>query len=223
MIKGIFFDAADVFYERRESTASFAQELLKQRGYRVDVSAQDLVRQKDLHMQATEGRIGHEEFWSEFLQMRGVVDAAQRKILVQQIIEQAHDVVTIPGGRTAMAALKQRGFVLGIVTDTMYPVEWKMAWLKKVGIAEFIDIIACSTVLGAHKPNPEIYVNAMQQAKLAPNESAFVGHDAHELAGARRAGMTTVAVNFDPDAKADFYCTSLLDLLNVPIFQVVAA
>jgi len=223
MIKGIFFDAADVFYERRESTASFAQELLKQRGYRVDVSAQDLVHQKDLHMQATEGRIGHEEFWSEFLQMRGVVDAAQRQILVQQIIEQAHDVVTIPGGRTAMAALKQRGFVLGIVTDTMYPVEWKMAWLKKVGIAEFIDIIACSTVLGAHKPNPEIYVNAMQQAKIAPSESAFVGHDARELEGARRAGMTTVAVNFDPEAKADFYCTSLLDLLNVPIFQVVAA
>ena len=223
MIKGIFFDAADVFYERRESTASFAQELLKQRGYRVDVSAQDLVRQKDLHMQATEGRIGHEEFWSEFLQMRGVVDAAQRQILVQQIVEQAHDVVTIPGGRTAMAALKQRGFVLGIVTDTMYPVEWKMAWLKKVGIAEFIDIIACSTVLGAHKPNPEIYVNAMQQAKIAPSESAFVGHDARELEGARRAGMTTVAVNFDPEAKADFYCTSLLDLLNVPIFQVVAA
>jgi len=223
MIKGIFFDAADVFYERRESTTSFAQELLKQRGYRVDVSAQDLVRQKDLHMQATEGRIGHEEFWSEFLQMRGVVDAAQRQILVQQIVEQAHDVVPIPGGRTAMAALKQRGFVLGIVTDTMYPVEWKMAWLKKVGIAEFIDIIACSTVLGAHKPNPEIYVNAMQQAKIAPSESAFVGHDARELEGARRAGMTTVAVNFDPEAKADFYCTSLLDLLNVPIFQVVAA
>lgn len=223
MIKGIFFDAADVFYERRESTTAFALDLLKRRGYAVDVSAQDLARQKDLHIQATEGRIGHDEYWSEFLQMRGVVDAAHRKILVQQISEQTHDVVTIPGGRAAMAELKQRGFVLGIVTDTMYPVEWKMAWLKKVGIAEFIDIIACSTVLGAHKPNPEIYVNAMQQAKLAPSVSAFVGHDARELEGARRAGMTTVAVNFDPDAKADFYCTSLLDLLDVPIFQVVAA
>ncbi len=80
MIKGIFFDAADVFYERRESTAAFAQELLKQRGYRVDVSAQDLARQQTLHVQATEGRIGHEEFWSEFLQMRGVADVDQRKI-----------------------------------------------------------------------------------------------------------------------------------------------
>ena len=31
--------------------------------------------------------------------------------------------------------------------------------------------------------------------------------------------MKTVAVNFDPDAQADYYAKSLLDLLNVPIFQ----
>jgi hypothetical protein len=39
-----------------------------------------------------------------------------------------------------------------------------------------------------------------------------------ELQGARQAGMATVAVNYDPDAQADYYCQSLLDLLNVPIF-----
>ncbi len=118
-----------------------------------------------------------------------------------------------------MAGLKQRGFILGIVTDTMYPVEWKMSWLTKAGVAEFIDVIACSTVLGAHKPNPEIYLDALRQTGLQPSESAFVGHDAGELEGARRAGMTTVAVNHDPNAKADHYAKSLLDLLNVPMFQ----
>jgi len=63
--------------------------------------------------------------------------------------------------------------------------------------------VACSTVLGVHKPDPAMYLDALQQARLAPSEAAFVGHLAVELEGARKAGMTTVAVNYDPDAKAD--------------------
>jgi len=102
-------------------------------------------------------------------------------------------VLAIPGGKEALAGLKQRGFVLGIVTDTIYPIDWKMRWLDKVGVAEFMDVVACSTVLGAHKPDPAMYLNALQQAHLAPSESAFVGHDAGELEGARKAGIATVA------------------------------
>lgn len=219
MIRGIFFDAADVFYARRQSTEAFALELLKQKNFSFSLSERDLTEQRALHVQATEGRIGHAEYWDRFLQMRNVADATLRRSLIEQIIACAHDVYALPGGREAMAGLKQRGFVLGIVTDTMYPVEWKMNWLSKVGVAEFIDVVACSTVLGAHKPNPELYVNAMRQANLSPSESAFVGHDARELDGARRAGMMTVAVNYDANAQADFYCKSLPDLLNVPIFQ----
>lgn len=219
MIKGIFFDAADVFYVRRESTTAFALEMLARQGYATNVSAQAEARQKELHVLATEGRVRHTAYWDQFLQLRGVDDATARESMVEQIVARSHLVDAIPGGREAMAGLKQRGFLLGIVTDTIYPIEWKMAWLAHVGVAEFIDVVACSTVLGAHKPNPEIYSNAMQQAKLTPNVSAFVGHDAGELSGARRAGMSTVAVNYDPEAKADYYCTSLLDLLNVPIFQ----
>jgi FMN phosphatase YigB (HAD superfamily) len=220
MIKGIFFDAADVFYARRESTKVFANRTLERMGYPTTVSADDVAREKELQVLATEGKINYEDYWHEFLQMRRVQDVNQRLGLIQQILECSNDVYAIPGGREALSGLKQRGFTIGIVTDTMYPVEWKMNWLTQVGVAEFIDVVACSTVLKAHKPNPELYVNAMQQAKLGADVSAFVGHDARELDGARRAGMKTVAVNYDPHAQADYYCKSLVDLLNVPIFQV---
>jgi putative hydrolase of the HAD superfamily len=219
MIRGIFFDATDVFYARRESATTFALNLLKSLGLRADVSEEDRARLQSLREQATEGRIGYAEYWDTFLRLRNVTDASQRKTMVKQIVEHVHQVVAIPGGREAMRGLKQRGFVLGIVTDTMYPVEWKMAWLARARVAEFVDVVACSTVLGAHKPNPEIYLHALRQARLQPSEAAFVGHDAGELAGARQAGMKTVAVNYDPEAKADYYCKSLVDLLNVPIFQ----
>jgi putative hydrolase of the HAD superfamily len=88
-----------------------------------------------------------------------------------------------------------------------------------VGVAEFIDVVACSTNLGVHKPDPTIYLNAVRDAHLTPVESCFVGHDARELEGARQVGMATVAVRYDRHARADYYAETLLDLLNVPIFQ----
>jgi len=218
-IKGIFFDAADVFYRRPQPTAKYVSNLLKEKGLSTGLSVEDQMRQKARRSQANSGHLSPDEYWDQFLLVHGVAIPEQRKTLVGQIIDYSNNVLPIPGGREALAGLKRRGFVLGIVTDTMYPIEWKMRWLNKVGVAEFIDVVACSTVLGAHKPDPAMYLNALQQAHLTPSESAFVGHDAGELEGAHKAGIATVAVNYDPDAKAGYYCESLLDLLNVPIFQ----
>jgi HAD superfamily hydrolase (TIGR01509 family) len=218
-IKGIFFDAAGVFYYRPVSTHDYALNLLKQEGYATELSVEDRMRQKALRSQANSGHLSPDEYWDQFLLMHGIAAPEERRTLVGKINDYSNHVLPIPGGREALAGLKQRGFVLGIVTDTMYPIEWKMCWLDQVGVAEFIDVVACSTVLGIHKPDPAMYLNALQQAHLTPDESAFVGHDAEELEGARKAGMATVAVNYDPGTKAEYYARSLVDLLNVPIFR----
>jgi HAD superfamily hydrolase (TIGR01509 family) len=218
-IRGILFDAEGVFYAREESTAQYALRLLKERGSPAQLSAQDEARRKAMHHRANEGRISAEDYWSEWLQMHGVTSLKERAALIKRILEQTNRVFALPGAHSTVAALKQRGFILGIVTDTIYPLEWKMNWLAQVGVAEFVDVVACSTVLGAHKPDPVMYLDALQQAHLTPSESAFVGHDTQELDGARKAGMATVAVNYDPDAQADYYARSLVDLLDVPIFK----
>ncbi len=220
-IQGIFFDAAGVFYDRHESTGAFAKRRLAELGCPTELSAENQIHKMRLHVQATQGHLSHGDYWDQLLMMHGVRAGDLRASLVKEILAQAFQVFAYPGGREAMAGLEARGFVLGIVTDTIYPVEWKMKWLAQVGVAEFIKIVACSTDLGAHKPQPAMYLNAVQQAGLSPATAAFVGHDAVELDGADRAGLTTVAVNYDPQAQADYYAESLRGLLDVPIFQVV--
>ena len=218
-IRGIFFDAAGVFYRRPLPTDKYMQGLLREKGYATDLSAEDRVRQKALRSRADSGLVSHDAYWDGVLEMHGVGDPEERAPMVAKIHAFSDGVMAIPGGRETVAALKQRGFVIGIITDTVYPIERKMLWLEKVGVAEFVDVVTCSSVLGAHKPNPEPYLAALKEARLAPAEAAFVGHDAGELAGARRVGMTTVAVHYDPDAEADYYAESLLDLLKIPIFK----
>jgi len=218
-IKGIFFDAEGVFYSREESTVQYALRLLQERGYATQLADQDEARRKALYHQANGGHISAEDYWNEWLQMHSVTSPEERAALIKRIFEHTNRVFALPGAHSTMATLKQRGFILGIVTDTMYPIEWKMRWLAQVGVAEYVDAVACSTILGVHKPDPAMYLNALQQAHLTPSESAFVGHDAEELEGARKAGIAAVAVNYDPGTQADYYARSLVDLLNVPIFQ----
>ena len=200
-IKGIFFDAADVFYARKESTAKYAVRLLREHGYRAQMSAADAERRKVLVSQASGGHISAEFYWDAVLQMYGVTAPDERAALLAQIMAQPDDIYGLPGARETVQALKQRGFVLSIITDTIYPLARKMRWLEKIGVAEFVDHVACSTELGVHKPDPAIYLGAVRQAGLAVDESAFVGHATDELAGARRVGMKTVAVFYGADAR----------------------
>ena len=219
MIKAIFFDAAGILYTRSGPTEAFALDLLQKFGFPTGVSPELQKRQLALRSQANEGKISHGAYWDTFLLMRNVIDPKQRKDFSLQIINYSNDIQPIQGAKEALTKLKKLGFQLGIITDTMYPVEWKMRRLEKAGVAEFIDVVACSTDLGAHKPDPAVYKYAIQQAKLTSAESAFVGHLGTELDGAHAAGMITIAINHDDGAHADYYCNSLLELPLLPIFQ----
>ena len=219
MIKAIFFDAAGILYTRGGHTEEYALNPLQKNGNRTEVKPEDLSHQLELKSHANEGAISHDDYWDQFLLMRGVIDHQLRKQFASEIVTYSNDVQPIPGVKEALFLMKQKGIRLGIITDTMYPLEWKMRRLEKVGVAEFIEIVACSTAIGAHKPDPAVYAYAIDQANLTREESAFVGHLGIELAGAKKAGMTTIAVDYDNDAKADYYCQSLKDILGLPIFN----
>jgi len=219
VIRGIFFDAHGVLYDREESTWHHASRLLTARGYTGDLAGAVRDRLIDLNNQASTGRITAETFWDEFLRAHGVADAAVRSGVMRDILAQTHRVVAVPGAASTLAALKRRGLILGIITDTIYPLGWKMQWLAGVGVAPYIDVVACSTAIGVRKPDAGIYRHALQQAGLTAAEAVFVGHESRELEGARQVGMTTVAVNDDLDARANYTVTSLAGLLTLPLFN----
>jgi FMN phosphatase YigB (HAD superfamily) len=145
-IKGIFFDAAGVLYHRPESTSTSVANLLEAKGLSTELSARDQVRQRAMRSEANKGHLSPDEYWDQLLLMYGVADPAERQRLVGRIDDYSDNVLPIPGGREALADLKQRGFVVGIITDTIYPIERKRRWLDTVGVAEFIDVLACSTL-----------------------------------------------------------------------------
>ena len=106
-----------------------------------------------------------------------------------------------PDALGLLRELKARGFVVGAISDweTTLP-----ALLAELGIAPLLDALAVSEIVGATKPTPRLFQEALRQAGAAPETSLHVG-DWYELdvQGAQAAGMQ--ALLFDhagrhPDA-----------------------
>lgn len=219
MVKAIFFDAAGILYTRGGPTESYAINLLHQSGYTEKPSDEARTKLLEIRSDANGGKVNHLAYWEAYLMAWQVRDADRRREMIEKIVRYSNDVQPVPGALQALQELKSRDLLLGIITDTMYPVEWKMERLRKAGVANLIDIVSCSTSLGAHKPDPAVYHYAIAQTPFQPGECAFVGHAGIELEGARVTGMVTIAVNHDEGSIADYYCDSLDSLPFLPIFE----
>lgn len=106
-----------------------------------------------------------------------------------------------PEAIALLAELKQRGFLVGAISD------WETTLpdlLTELGLAPYFDVVAVSATFGVTKPNPRLFQEALRQANAAPETSLHVG-DWYELdvCGARAAGMQTLLFDWPgrcPDA-----------------------
>jgi len=133
--------------------------------------------------------------------------------------EEDNDIKFFKGVCRTLIDLKNKGYLLGIVTDTANPVHTKLKWFERGGFGHVWDSIISSKELGVRKPDPAIYLAALQQLGLPAEQVAFVGHKASELDGARAVGLKTIAFNPDEGAQADDTIENFFDLLDSPLMM----
>ncbi len=91
------------------------------------------------------------------------------------------------GTHDALERLKSAGFKLGIVSNA----DGRVAGdAKRLGLAEFFDVIIDSQVVGVEKPNPKIFQFALDALEVPPAEALYAGDIyAIDMLGARAAGI----------------------------------
>lgn len=216
-IRALLFDAGDILYHRPSKGKRF-QKYLQDRGK--DPSAIASGVRKQLQKKTYEGVLEMDEYRRSLLLMHGITE--QEDILdgMQAIDADEQDVSFIEGVRETLCILKNQGFLLGIITDTAQPIWVKLNWFERGGFGDVWDSIISSCELGVCKPDARIYQAALDQLGVKPSQAAFIGHNAVELNGARAAGITTVAFNYETAAQADYYLKGFPDLLELPIIQI---
>jgi putative hydrolase of the HAD superfamily len=116
--------------------------------------------------------------------------------------------VAYPEAATTLARLREAGLTIGVCSNWGWELD---AFLKEVGLLDFVDSAVTSARAGARKPHPDIYTKSAQALETELNDILFVGDSWEpDVRGPRRMGMTAVHV-WRKDERPDHTAPTLED------------
>jgi HAD superfamily hydrolase (TIGR01509 family) len=121
--------------------------------------------------------------------LAGLVDAYARPAL---LVPPAVD----PGAAKALSALREQGYALAVVSNTMRtPGATLRKLLEQLGLMRYFAHAVFSDEVGVRKPDPEIFRRALRAIGADPATAIHVGDDGMlDVGGARAAGMRVIQV-----------------------------
>jgi putative hydrolase of the HAD superfamily len=133
------------------------------------------------------------------LEALGLADVhPAREHLVRRFEEASHTshVVAIAGARPLLAGLREAGISCVLVCDTgLTPGRVVRRLLDRVGLLEYLRVLAFSDEVGFPKPDARSFRAAIDPLGIAPEEAVHVGDLRRtDVAGARAIGMRTVRI-----------------------------
>lgn len=116
-----------------------------------------------------------------------------------------------PDTLPVLEALKKKGKILGIVSN------WDSRLFgicEGLGLKPYLDFILASAVVGAAKPSPKIFQEALKQAQVAPEEALHVGDSLEDdILGAQRAGIFAVFLDRKQSRRSKAFTIPTLQFL----------
>jgi putative hydrolase of the HAD superfamily len=214
-VAGLVFDMGDVLFDATAWRLWLLQLLHRmglQTGYRTFYDVWDREYLDDVHRGTRE----YAEAFDAFLRAGGLTRSQIDEVNAASQVRKERlegEVQPFPGVRSTLARLHAGGIRMSVLSDSESPGEKIASRLARMGLGEYFSAVVSSVDLGATKPAREGYARSIELLGLPAARTAFVGHDADELRGARRAGMRTLAFNFERDAQADLYLGRFEELL----------
>jgi putative hydrolase of the HAD superfamily len=146
---------------------------------------------------------------------------------VDRFIDVEHEVwrpshQVLGSAQALLDALRGRGIKTGVVANSWpEPPRLLRADVEASGLAGLLDVQVWSEEVGVLKPDPEIFLRALEQLGVDPVDAMFVGDRLEtDVRGAAGAGLTTVqALWFNADQadgiEPDFLAFTPMDVLNI--------
>lgn len=213
-IKAVLFDADGILYYRKSKGLELSSFIKQHRSSCKDNLGPEI---NQFRHQTFIGKLTFEQYMSAVLSLYGITDPNLVAQGINVALMEKEKIHFFRGEAETLKKLKARGLYLGIVTNTAQPLHVKINKLERGKIGNLWDSITPSNEVGVQKPNAKIYLLALEQLGVRADQAVFVGHNSTELQGAREVGITTIAFNYDRDARADFYIEKFTDLANLAV------
>ncbi|WP_297066632.1 HAD family hydrolase [Thermococcus sp.] len=104
-----------------------------------------------------------------------------------------HKLHVYPDVRPTLKWLRDRGYSLAVVTSGP---SYQRIKLQLTGLEKYFDAIVTREDVKAIKPEPRIFLHALEKLGVGPEEALYVGDSlSQDVYGAKHVGMTAVWIN----------------------------
>ena len=127
-----------------------------------------------------------------------------------------HKLRVYPDTVPTLEWLKNEGYKLGVITSGP---EYQRLKLELAGLSGYFDVIVTREDVKAIKPEPKIFLHALETLGVRPGEALMVGDSlSQDVYGAKNVGMTAVWINRDGEPgyhMADYEIRTLHELRKI--------
>jgi putative hydrolase of the HAD superfamily len=157
--------------------------------------------------------------YPELLRELGVENADAFIDAEHEVWRPAHEILA--SAQALLDSLRSHGLKTGLVANSWPdPARLLRADVEAFGLSELFDVIVFSEEVGFRKPQPEIFLHALEQLGVEPEQAMFVGDRLDtDVQGAAQVGMATVQALWfraddTPGIEPDFMAFTPMDVLN---------
>lgn len=103
-----------------------------------------------------------------------------------------------PGAKGLLKSLVEKGYTLGIISNTSKPAALFLKSLEECGLRRFFQGAIILNTMDRHlrkKPAPSMFLRALATDGIPPSQALMIGND-HEkdIVAAERAGLTAIQI-----------------------------
>jgi len=130
-----------------------------------------------------------------------------------------------PDAKATILELHKRGYILGIIANTITETEIP-DWMEADEVTQYFKAVVLSSRLALRKPNPEIYWEAARRVGVEPAKCAYVGDNpVRDVQGTQAAGFGMMILFLEPatlakeppniQVRPDFTIREMRELLDI--------
>jgi putative hydrolase of the HAD superfamily len=98
-----------------------------------------------------------------------------------------------PDSRDTLVLLRERGYRLGLLSNTWWAAEWHNADIAAHGLADLIDELVYTSDLPHSKPHASVFAEAAERLGVAAAACVMIGdRQIDDVSGAKAVGMRAI-------------------------------
>ncbi|MYL55030.1 HAD-IIIA family hydrolase [Pontibacillus yanchengensis] len=190
MVKAVLFDLDGTLLNRDASVKAFIHNQYER--FQACLSRIPKQEYANLFIRLDDrGYVWKDKVYQQIVEKYSLAGITWEALLTDYINHFCEDCVPFPNLVPMLEELRGRGYRLGIISNGKGAFQYNN--IKALGIEDYFDIVLISQWEGVKKPNPSIFINALQELNVNAEDSVFVGdHPEKDILAANMVGMKTI-------------------------------